>query len=317
MLKDAKGGGRSKAADAPRGKSGVQSLARAFSILEEIGRAQEGIGLADLSKIVDLHTSTTFHLVKTLVQLGYLRQDLDTKRYFVGSRLFYLAGAALDDVALTNTAEPILEELANATGETSHFAVRSGQRIIIIARIEGGGAFRFSEGIGVERPGHATAVGKMILATMEPDQLDRYLAENPLESYTPATITDPDRLREELKSVREAGLAFDDAEHHTEVRCAAVPVYDFRGGLAGALGISGPVWRLSLSVLQTKVPLLRSMADRLSAALGYRAPAPADAAPQGPRLIGRRGYCAGGRQTSPRAGDPCRDRHSRTAPWRR
>ena len=74
-------------------RSGIQSLGRAFSILEEIARHREGIGLADLSKLVGLHNSTTFHLAKTLVSLGYIRQDKDNKRYRVGRPLFALAAS--------------------------------------------------------------------------------------------------------------------------------------------------------------------------------------------------------------------------------
>src|SRR5882762_10539817 len=67
-----------------RQRGGVQSLGRAFAILEEVARHREGIGLAELSKLVGLHNSTTFHLAKTLVSLGYLRQEKESKRYRVG-----------------------------------------------------------------------------------------------------------------------------------------------------------------------------------------------------------------------------------------
>jgi DNA-binding IclR family transcriptional regulator len=82
----------------PEKGSSVQSLVRAFAILEEVGRAAGGIGLADISKAVGLHNSTTFHLTKTMVQLGYLRQDRDTKRYRLGRPLFSLAAGALNEV---------------------------------------------------------------------------------------------------------------------------------------------------------------------------------------------------------------------------
>ena len=74
-----------------RQRGGVQSLERAFSIMEEIARNRDGIGLAELSKRVGLHNSTTFHLVKTMVSLGYVRQVKDSKRYRVGRPLFALA----------------------------------------------------------------------------------------------------------------------------------------------------------------------------------------------------------------------------------
>src|SRR5450830_1604753 len=78
-----------------KARGGVQSIARAFAIAEEVARNRDGIGLAELSKRVGLHNSTTFHLVKTMVQLGYVRQLKDSKRYRIGRPLFALAASAL------------------------------------------------------------------------------------------------------------------------------------------------------------------------------------------------------------------------------
>src|SRR5882757_1173256 len=90
------------AASSREGKesSGVQSLVRAFGILEEIARHQNGINLADLSKAVGLHNSTAFHLVRTMATLGYVRQNADNKRYYVGNRVFGLAANCSTELEL-------------------------------------------------------------------------------------------------------------------------------------------------------------------------------------------------------------------------
>src|SRR5947208_5446672 len=87
-----------------RQRVGVQSLGRAFAILEEIARHREGIGLAELSKLVGLHNSTTFHLAKTMVSLGYIRQERDSKRHRIGLPLFALAASTLAEIELVNMA---------------------------------------------------------------------------------------------------------------------------------------------------------------------------------------------------------------------
>src|SRR6476619_1128905 len=97
-------------------RGGVQSIERAFAILEEVARHRDGIRLGDLSRKVGLHTSTTFHLVKTMLLLGYLRQLPDDKSYRIGSPLFRLAASALDEVEMATLATPVLESLAAATG---------------------------------------------------------------------------------------------------------------------------------------------------------------------------------------------------------
>jgi DNA-binding IclR family transcriptional regulator len=251
----------------PRG--GVQSLARAFAIMEEIARNREGIGLADLSKRVGLHNSTTFHLVKTLVSLGYVRQMADSKRYRIGRPLFALAASALDEVEMVSLATPILEGLSRETGESAHFSVRMDDAVVVLARTGGKGAFQLNDRAGAVRPAHCTALGKIMLAALPVDQFERYLVRADLKAFTPKSITAAEQLRREIAEVRRTALAVDDGEFDAEVRCAAVPVRDFSGQVIGAIGVSGPVWRLSIEALQKRARVVRAAADRLSAEFGF------------------------------------------------
>src|SRR5262249_23327554 len=172
---------------------GVQSLARAFTIMEEIARNRDGIGLAELSKRVGLHNSTTFHLVKTMVSLGYVRQMKDSKRYRIGRPLFALAASALDEIEMTSLAAPVLDELARATGESAHFSVPMGDAVVVLARTGGPGAFQLNDRVGVVRPAHCTALGKIMLAALAPDQFERYLQRAELKPHTAKSITSAER----------------------------------------------------------------------------------------------------------------------------
>ena len=251
-----------------RQRIGVQSLGRAFSILEEVARHRDGIGLADLSKRVGLHNSTTFHLAKTMVSLGYIRQERETKRYRIGRPLFALAASALDEIEMASVATPLLEDLSAQTGESSHFAVRMGDTVVVIARTSGAGAFQLTDRVGVVRPAHCTALGKVILASLRPDQLERLLHRVELAPSTEKSITSIPVLLREIEEIRRTGIAFDDGEFNIEVRCVAVPVTDFTGKIVGALGISGPIWRLSNQALQGRAKIVQAAANRLSAEFG-------------------------------------------------
>src|SRR5665647_2331675 len=251
-----------------RQRVGVQSLGRAFAILEEVARHREGIGLADLSKLVGLHNSTTLHLAKTMVSLGYIRQEKETKRYRVGRPLFALAASALDEIEMVNVATPVLEDLSRETGESSHFAVRMGDAVVVIARTSGPGAFQLTDRVGVVRPAHCTALGKVILASLRPDQLERFLERVELKPSTEKSITEIPQLLREIAEIRRTGVAYDDGEFNIEVRCIAVPVKDFTGQIVGALGISGPIWRMSNQALQSRSKIVQAAASRLSAAFG-------------------------------------------------
>ncbi|HLG83637.1 MAG TPA: IclR family transcriptional regulator [Bradyrhizobium sp.] len=258
-----------EAPDDKRG-GGVQSLARAFSILEEVARSRDGINLAELSRRVGLHNSTTFHLVKTMVSLGYIRQIKDDKRYRIGRPLFALAANALDEIEMVSLATPVLEDLSRETGESGHFAVPMGDSVVVIARTAGTGAFQLTERVGVVRPAHCTALGKVILAAREPEQLDGFFKRVALTPVTPNSITDPAALRKNIDDVRQSGIAFDDGEFNPEVRCIAVPVKDFTGQIMGAVGISGPIWRLNIQALQGRAQSVQAAARRLSAEFGCR-----------------------------------------------
>jgi DNA-binding IclR family transcriptional regulator len=253
-----------------RARVRVQSLGRAFAILEEIARHRDGIGLADLSKVVRLHNSTTFHLAKTMVSLGYIRQEKDSKRYRIGLPLFALAASALDEIEMVNIATPVLEELSRQTGESSHFAVRMGDAVVVIARTSGPGAFQLTDRVGVVRPAHCTALGKVILASLRDDQLKRFLERVELKPSTKNSITEIAALLRELAEVRRTGIAFDEGEFNLEVRCIAVPAKDFTGRIVGAIGISGPIWRQSQQALQAKAKIVQAAGARLSAAFGTK-----------------------------------------------
>ena len=251
-----------------RQRVGVQSLGRAFAILEEVARHREGIGLADLSKLVGLHNSTTFHLAKTMVSLGYIRQEKDSKRYRIGRPLFALAASALDEIEMVNVAKPVLEELSRETGESSHFSVRMGDAVVVIARTGGPGAFQLAARVGVVRPAHCTALGKVMLASLNDDQLKRFLERVELKPSTEKSITEIPALLREIAEVRRTGVAFDEGEFNLEVHCIAVPVKDFTGQIVGALGISGPIWRQTNQAQRAKAKMLQAAAARLSAAFG-------------------------------------------------
>jgi IclR family KDG regulon transcriptional repressor len=250
-------------------RGGIQSLERAFAILEEVARNREGINLADLSKAVGLHNSTTFHLAKTMAQLGYISHVRDSKRYRIGAKLFTLAAGALEENSFLALATPMLETLTGDTGEAAHFAIRSGNDIVVIVRTAGSGLLQLVDRTGAQRPAHATALGKVLISALNDAQIRQFLGKQPLRRFTAKTIVERDALLREIEEVRKKGIAYDDGEFDAEVRCVAVPVFDFSGRVAGAIGISGAVWRLSLQLLQSKSQQVREAAKLLSMQLGF------------------------------------------------
>ena len=247
----------------------IQSLQRGLGILELIAKDGTGLTMAEVSRKIGLHTSTTFHLLRTLRSLGYLVQSETTREYRLGSKVFRLAASVLTEVQTLNISGPLLAEMAQQTGETSHLAIFEHGEVIVINKVDGSSPVRLTDRVGYPRPAHCTAIGKVLLAHLPEAELKTFLEEHELRPFTPKTITAVPVLEQELARVRGQGYAFDDEEHVQGIRCLAVPVRNFTGRVAAALGISGPVWRVSLDRVAQLTGLVTAMGRRLSQQLGY------------------------------------------------
>lgn len=253
---------------AKAGGAGVQSLRRAMDILVAVADARSGLSLAEISKRVGLHTSTTFHLAKTLVMVDLLRQDKETKAYKIGSVIFSLAAGALHNIELLDISKPHLEQLALRSGESSHVAIWAGDDVVIIGKHDAPGSIQLSERVGIARPAYATATGKALLSAYSDEQISHYIQSHSFTPFTTKTVTDPEKFRASLEAVREMGVAFDDGELDLELRCLASPVYDFRGQIIAAIGIAAPAFRLSLNRIENVSAMVKETARDLSARLG-------------------------------------------------
>jgi DNA-binding IclR family transcriptional regulator len=248
----------------------IQSLDRAFSVLEEVARHRNGITLSELSRALELHTSTLYHVTRTLVSLGYLRSGPEDKRYRMGRGIFQLASACLDEAEICATATPYLEKLAAATGEASHYAIWERRRALILVRHAGPNALQINERAGTLRPVYCTAIGKALLSGLDPEAYEDHTRDIDFAPLTPSTLKDGQELRLQVEKARRDGIAFDDCEFNAEVRCMAATVRDFSGKVVGAIGFSGPVWRMSLTDMAEYTSITRSIAAELSEQFGFR-----------------------------------------------
>ena len=247
----------------------IQSLQRGLSILEMIARNGAGVTMAEVSRKIGLHPSTTFHLLRTLTTLGYLVQEETSREYHLGSKIFQLAASAWTEVQLLRISAPLLTEMAQQTGETSHLAIFDNGEVIVINKIDGSGPVRLADRVGYPRPAHCTAIGKVLLAHLPEAEFKAFLERGELRVYTPKTTTSASVLEAELGRVRMQGYAFDDEEFAQGIRCLAAPVRNFTDQVVAAVGISGPVWRVSLDRVAQLTEFVKAMGHRLSRELGY------------------------------------------------
>ncbi|WP_137120615.1 IclR family transcriptional regulator [Segeticoccus rhizosphaerae] len=240
------------------GTSGrIQSVERAFAVLEAMVDAGGAISLTDLSDAVRLPLPTIHRLLRTFVELGYVRQE-PSRQYVLGPGLIRLGETS--SLALGTWARPHLARLVDELGESANLAMLEGDRVVYVGQVPSRHSMRMFTEVGRQVPAHCTAVGKAMLARESADQVRTLLDRAGMLAQTEHTITTPDAMFEELDRVRRDGYAMDNGEQEVGVRCVgvAVPEAPFRV----AMSVSGPATRISDAFVQRAVPqLLRAAAD--------------------------------------------------------
>ena len=242
---------------------GVQSLDRAFLLLELMADAGGEVAISRLAADSGLAVSTIHRLVRTLVGRGYVRQ-LPSRRYVLGPRLIHLGEFA--SRMLATWAQPHLTRLVDVIGETANLAMLDGDRVVYVAQVPSRHSMRMFTEVGRRVHLHCTGVGKVLLAQLPPETARELLVQGGMPARTELTVTDPDELLRQLPTIADQGYAVDDGEQETGVRCVAVPVPG--GSAAGAISVSGPAGRLGLDAVSRAVPLLQSAAAALATELG-------------------------------------------------
>jgi IclR family acetate operon transcriptional repressor len=241
---------------------GVQSLERAFDLLERMADAGGEVGLSELSASSGLPLPTIHRLMRTLLAHGYVRQQ-PSRRYALGPRLIRLGETASRQ--LGTWARPYLAELVEATGETANMALLEGDEVVYVAQVPSRHSVRMFTEVGRRVLPHSTGVGKALLAELPADEVRTLLARTGMPAATEHTITDPAVFLAELDRIRAAGYAVDDGEQETGVRCLAVRVPG--SPTPTAISISGPAGRVTDAATDTIVPVLHGVARELAQAL--------------------------------------------------
>lgn len=241
----------------------IQSLARGLKLLGLLGSAADDLGVTELAAEMGIDKSSVSRLVQTLASYGFAEQDPVSRRYRLGPEVVRLSRTLLTRMPLRDEAKPFLRELVDRTGECAHVAILAQQQALYVDQVEPTSSLRVSTGVGSLAPLHCTALGKSLLA------FDPSASLPPeLPAYTHNTITDREALSAHLTETRRRGFAVDDEEFEPGVRCLAAPIYDYRGKIVGAIGVSGPATRMNAERMEeyaaVVVAIGRTLSDRMS-----------------------------------------------------
>jgi DNA-binding IclR family transcriptional regulator len=241
----------------------VKSADRTLEILERLADAGDRLSLGELSAELGIPKSSLHAILRTMQHRRWVETDPTGHRFGLGVRAVEIGASYVDTDDNVIRMEPILDALSEELGETVHLGRLDGNEIVYLSKRESRHHIRLYSAIGRRLPAHATALGKAILATLEPDVRDRLL-RTPLPALTAHTITDLDELRDELANVRMHAFAVDREENTEGIRCFAVPVPSGRSA-PDAISVSVPIFRLDEVREQQVIETLLAAAERARA----------------------------------------------------
>lgn len=231
----------------------VHSLERGLDLIELLGEGSPEKSLTELSHEASFNLTTTHRILDALKSRGYVRQNPTTSKYKLAFKLFELGSVVVRHTNLREEAVPVLKGLADRTGESAYLIVLEGDEALCLERIDGYHYVRvlFLQ-VGGRMPLHIGAGPRVLLAHLPEEEIDRIIRIKGLAGWTTKSISDPVKLKDDLKKIREHGYALS-LEDVTEGAAAlGCPVRDWKGEVVAAISISG----LANHFSENKVPHL-------------------------------------------------------------
>ncbi|MEU0795232.1 IclR family transcriptional regulator [Amycolatopsis sp. NPDC005961] len=238
-------------------------LGRALGVLAAFTPDHPALRLGEIARRAGMPAATAHRVLREFCEWGALERD-DSGVYRVGLRLFELGSLAPRGLGLRERALPFLEDLSQITRENVQLAVREGTEVVYIERIAGTGAVPVLTRVGGRFALTATGVGLVLLAHA-PAEVQEDVLRNPIERYTPETVTDPDRLRHMLADVRTHGFSTSERQVTLDSLSVGAPVHDARGQVVAAVSL---VVRYGSASPHALAPLVMTSARAISRALG-------------------------------------------------
>jgi len=248
---------------------GAQSFARSIAVLQTVADSNQALSRAELVKQSGLTRPTLYRIIASLEAEGLIEATCEN-RYRIGGRVVNLARKALAQNDVRKIAEPYLTRLRDATGETVHLAIRSGDELVYIDKIESQEVVRMTSAIGTRVAFHSTAVGKAFLSAMSGQMADELISKIDLPAHTENATTDRTALRAIVQRGRQNGYVCDGQENEPNIVCFGAAICDAVDRPVASISVSIPLFRLEDAKRYT-APLLEVVTE-ISGLLGCTDP---------------------------------------------
>jgi len=251
------------------GRYFVTALGRGLRLLDCFVEGPAQIALGELSARIGANKVTTFRILRTLEESGYVRQERQSKRYQLCLKMLDLQEASLAALEYPFLVQPYLEELHQRLGESVSVAVLEGTRVRYVARAASSSLMAVNLRVGSVLPAHATSMGKVLLAALGAEGVKALYMNQAMLAFTPKTVTTLDRLLDELRVVERNGHGTANEELERGLLSVAAPIRSSRGQVIAAINVSVSTARVSYEkIITTFVPALMRTAATISARLG-------------------------------------------------
>ncbi|NRB16860.1 MAG: IclR family transcriptional regulator [Rhodobacteraceae bacterium] len=245
----------------------IKSLDRAMEVFEFLSDTQ-GKSLSTLASDLNQSPATVYRILVTLGGRGLVEFDQVDQVWNIGARAFVIGSRFLRRTSLVERARPFLRALMEESGETANIGIEQDGHVLFVSQVETRASIRAFFPPGTLSRLHASGIGKALLAEMDMQRFEKFLARAPLESFTEFTLTDRDALLEDLQVTRQRGYALDGEERNLGMRCIAAPVFDIHGEAVAGISVSGPTSRVGLDQVSRLGQSVLAAAGKLSAAIG-------------------------------------------------
>jgi IclR family KDG regulon transcriptional repressor len=247
----------------------VRAVERAVRILACFDNENPAMGLSEIAQAVDLHKSTTYRIVMTLLHNGFLERANDGQRYRLGIRLANLGFRVIQRMDLRREAIPVMTKLRDQWDETCDLSIFDDDHVLYIEVMHSKHALRIAAGVGQHLPAHCTASGKMFLANLNSEELNSFL-ERPLRAHTENTVTSSDELRRQLQKIQQQGYSVDYEEYEAGICAVSAPIRDQTGAMVAALSMPCPTSRMTKTRVTKVSHALIEAANDISRRLGWQ-----------------------------------------------
>lgn len=258
----------------------VASLARGLSVIRAFRRDRPSMTLSEIARAADMNRAAARRLLITLVREGYA--ETDGKYFRLRPRILELGFSALSSLSFAEIAEPVMDDLSASLEETVLAAVLDGEWCVYVARSSSQRVVSVDLDVGSRLPAFAMSTGRVLLAALSDEELDRWLRDLRPVKYTEHTVTSKSKLRADVLRVREAGWSIVDEEYEIGFRSLSVPIRDQGGAVVAALNVCCPSPRVSVERMREEF-----LPEALAAAEEIQRSLPEAYARRAPELRGR------------------------------